>query len=66
VETLRVECLFCGDVRDIDVARPRHVETGECRRCGYLGWAPTGDLSEAARRDLRDRPPDRRRRFVVV
>jgi hypothetical protein len=64
VKTLRVECLFCGEAREIDAEPARHVEPGECRRCGYLGWAPSGELSERIRRDLRERPPERRRRFA--
>jgi hypothetical protein len=66
VEGLRVECLFCGGVRELEVERPGHVEAGECGRCGYLGWAPSDDLTERARRDLRERPPERRRRFLVA
>jgi len=66
VETLRIECLFCGGVRDATIESKGHVEAGECGRCGYLGWAASRDLSEPARRDLRERPPERRRRFVVI
>jgi len=33
----------------------------ECPRCGYVGWAPAGALSERERSILRDRPLERRR-----
>ncbi|HEY6015543.1 MAG TPA: hypothetical protein VIU44_03505 [Gaiellaceae bacterium] len=32
-----------------------------CPRCGYVGWAPTDELTETTRRALRDRPLVRRR-----
>jgi hypothetical protein len=66
VETLRVECLFCGNVRELEVVSPGHVAAGECSRCGYVGWAPSADLSERERRDLRERPPELRRPFPVA
>jgi hypothetical protein len=56
MERLRVECLCCGTTR---VRGERHGD--ECPRCGYLGWAASCDLNEAARRALRERPPERRR-----
>jgi hypothetical protein len=33
----------------------------ECPKCGYVGWAPVGALSERERRIMRDRPLERRR-----
>ena len=36
------------------------VASCECPRCGYLGWARAGELSENTRRLLRERPlPER-------
>ena len=34
----------------------KHFESPECPNCGYLGWAPMHQLSEAERRDLREHP----------
>ncbi len=58
MESLVVECLRCGTSR---VARRdvfKHLETPECQRCGYLGWAP---LLEVAGGDDRRRRPRARR-----
>jgi len=33
---------------------------GACTRCGYVGWAYSSDLTEDARRALRDVPVCRR------
>jgi hypothetical protein len=43
----------------------RHLDPGECPKCGYVGWAPVADLTEVARRMLRDRPLERRSLRVV-
>jgi Zn ribbon nucleic-acid-binding protein len=61
VDPLTVECLGCGERRRIERDDTRHLETGECQRCGYVGWATPTDLSELVRRALREFPPDRRR-----
>jgi hypothetical protein len=37
----------------------------ECDRCGYVGWADTGSLTEALRRALRERTVDQRRRVAI-
>ena len=60
MESLVVECLRCGSHRQADHS-PLRKATPECPRCGYVGWAPVGDLSEGERRALRDRPLERRR-----
>jgi ribosomal protein S27AE len=60
VETRMVECLRCGQSRDV----ASHRE-GECARCGYVGWAATGELTELVRRAIRDRPPEFRSLRVV-
>ena len=51
-----VECLACGERRSLDAGAHTNLATGECPRCGYVGWALPGDLSEQSRRALRDRP----------
>ena len=51
-----VECLACGERRSLVAGAHTHLATGECPRCGYVGWAQPGDLSEQSRRALRDRP----------
>jgi transposase len=51
-----VECLACGERRSFDADAHSHLGTGECPRCGYVGWALPGDLSEGSRRALRERP----------
>ena len=58
-----VECLACGDQRPM---HPGH-DAGECTRCGYVGWARADELSEQARRALRERPlATRRIRITAV
>ncbi|MEP6909430.1 MAG: hypothetical protein ABI896_03240 [Actinomycetota bacterium] len=56
-----VECLGCGARRPVMTGGHSHVETGECPRCRYVGWARPAELSEYTRRALRDRPLERRR-----
>jgi len=63
--TLMIECLRCGDVRQVP-ARGAKVEAGECTRCDYVGWACVADLTEKLRRLLRDRPPERRRLYAAL
>jgi hypothetical protein len=60
MESLVVECLRCGSHREGDRSPLRKAHQ-ECQRCGYVGWAPVGDLSERERRFLRERPLERRR-----
>jgi hypothetical protein len=55
-----VECLGCGGFRVVERARTERLDPGECAKCGYLGWALAADLSDPARRRLRERPPARR------
>jgi Zn ribbon nucleic-acid-binding protein len=59
VEKRTVECLNCGTNRRVGSA------TGECVRCGYVGWAESESLTETLRRALRDRPVERRKLHVV-
>ena len=56
METLTVECLRCGDTRHARRTVWRHLDVSECPRCGYLGWATVGELSETERRELREHP----------
>ena len=56
-----VECLACGAARSVEHAERRRLEPGECTRCGYVGWARRGELTETLRRALRDRTAEARR-----
>jgi hypothetical protein len=60
MEPLVVECLRCGSSRETKTSPLRRANP-ECPRCGYVGWAPVGALSERERRIMRDRPLERRR-----
>jgi Zn ribbon nucleic-acid-binding protein len=61
----RIECLKCGRPRAL--ARTWHrVEGDECPRCGYLGWAPSDELTETTRRALRERSVEARRLRAVA
>jgi DNA-directed RNA polymerase subunit RPC12/RpoP len=59
-EKQAVECLRCGSFRTVERERSQRLDPGECPKCGYLGWALFTDLTEATRRLLRERPPERR------
>jgi hypothetical protein len=62
-----VECLRCGTFRTVERERTERRAPGECRTCGYLGWALVADLSESVRRSLRERAPELRgRRLYAV
>jgi Zn ribbon nucleic-acid-binding protein len=58
-----VECLRCGEPHRLRESGLRYVQQGECPRCGYLGWAVPGEISDVARHELRvalvERPPAR-------
>jgi len=62
---LTVECLRCGDTREVFAMADDHVDAGECERCEYVGWALVADLTEKIRRVLRERPPERRRLYAA-
>jgi len=64
VERVRIECLSCGARRQA-ADEVEHVDAGECPRCGYVGWARVEDLTEVARRLIRERPLERRRLRIV-
>jgi len=59
-----VECLACGERRSLVADAHTHLATGECPRCGYVGWAQPGDLNEQSRRALRDRPLELRGSYL--
>ena len=65
MEMLKVECLRCGDTREVSARSDDHVDAGECERCEYVGWALVADLTEKIRRVLRERPPERRRLYAA-
>src|SRR6266550_827846 len=50
METLMIECLRCGDVRQVPTPDGAKVDAGECHRCDYVGWALVADLTEKLRR----------------
>lgn len=60
-----VECLGCGHTRSFEPG-PRRQESGECSQCGYVGWAFSHELTEPARRVLRDLPLESRLRLRTV
>ena len=66
MEKLTLECLQCGETREVELGPASAMHAGDCARCGYLGWARTTELSELARRALRDRPPQLRRLRAVA
>jgi hypothetical protein len=62
MESLVVECLHCGTSRVARRDRFNHFEAPECPRCGYLGWAPVLELTEAERSAPRE--PARTERVI--
>jgi hypothetical protein len=62
---LMIECLRCGEVRQVPGREGSKIDAGECKRCDYVGWALVADLTEKLRRLLRDRPPERRRLYAA-
>jgi ribosomal protein S27AE len=65
MQTLTVECLRCGETRHVHARSGTHVDTGQCGRCEYVGWALVAELTERLRRVLRERPPERRRLYAA-
>jgi hypothetical protein len=65
MKTLTVECLRCGDTRQVHARTERHLRAGSCVRCEYVGWALVADLTEKLRRLLRDHPPEQRRLYAA-
>jgi hypothetical protein len=47
MESLVVECLHCRTSRVAHRDRFNHFESPECPECGYLGWAPVLEMTEA-------------------
>jgi hypothetical protein len=56
-----LECLGCGARRFVIQLAHTTLASGQCPRCGYVGWAESSELTELTRRALRDRPVERRR-----
>ena len=46
--------------------RVLRLDPGECPGCGYVGWAPSADLTEPMRRRIRERPIERRANLYAV
>jgi hypothetical protein len=65
MDTLTVECLRCGGHHPLLRTGTGALQSTACPRCGYVGWAEPGGLSERARRALRDRPVEHRRLRLV-
>jgi NAD-dependent SIR2 family protein deacetylase len=61
MEPLVVECLHCHTTRVAQRDRFKHFESPECPECGYLGWAPVLEVTEAEGRAPRERPRAERR-----
>ena len=61
-----MECLRCGNSRQARRTIWRHLDVPECVRCGYVGWAAAGDLTETERRELREHPSEGRRLQPLV
>jgi hypothetical protein len=57
MESLVVECLHCRTSRVAHRDRFNHLEAPECPECGYLGWAPVLEVTEAEKQT----PPRRGR-----
>ena len=60
-----LECLRCGALRNVREDAGCRFDAGDCERCRYVGWARAAELNESLRRTLRERPPERRRLYVV-
>jgi uncharacterized protein (DUF2461 family) len=66
IERIRVECLGCGEARTVPGSGAVRLDPGECPRCGYVGWAPSSELTEPMRRRIRERPIARRANLYAV
>jgi hypothetical protein len=60
MHSLAVECLGCGTPRLARRDVHERLDPAECPRCGYLGWAPERELTEADREQLRRYPLEQR------
>ncbi len=56
MDPLVVECLHCRATRVAHRDRFKHFESPECPECGYLGWAPVLEVTEAERHIPRELP----------
>jgi Zn ribbon nucleic-acid-binding protein len=55
------ECLKCGMQRRVAAQESRPIQSDECGRCGYVGWAESDALDESLRRALREHTVEQRR-----
>ena len=62
---LPVECLRCGEQHHLHDRPGGRLQSGECPRCGYVGWALAELMTERARGALRDRPLELRLLYAV-
>jgi len=61
MDSLVVECLHCRTTRVASRDRFKHLESPECPECGYLGWAPVLEVTEAQTPAPRERESAARR-----
>ncbi len=66
MDSLVVECLHCRTTRVARRDHFGHFESPECPGCGYLGWKPVLEVTEAERRTPRARKRARRRLTSVA
>ena len=66
MDSLALECLRCGTTRLARRDDHKRLDSPECPRCGYLGWAPMLELTEFERGELRDHPLELRRLRTVA
>ena len=45
-----MECLRCGENHRLESGPWRQLQSGECPRCGYLGWTYSYGLDASTRR----------------
>jgi hypothetical protein len=64
MESLVVECLRCGATRMARRDVFKRFETPECPNCGYLGWAPVLELTDAEQRASSERPAAKKRHLL--
>jgi hypothetical protein len=55
MESLVVECLNCNTTRVARRDSFGHFESPECPECGYLGWTPVLEVTEAEPRTQPER-----------
>jgi hypothetical protein len=61
MESLVVECLRCGTTRMARRDVFKRFEAPECPHCGYLGWAPVLELTDAEQQALSEQSATKKR-----